>query len=736
MKMRTIILSILLLLTILPLHAGPARRDPVYLRQPDGSIVKAFIKGDEFTRIKTTEDGHSIIQEEDGWWCYAAYTPDGKKISSGWKAGKEAPQEVLASSRMIPYGQISQTASARRRMMTDKLEEPVMKRMNISNAGKTKGTEDISPAVKHGLVILAGFSDVGFKHTKEEFERMLTEEGYSVNGATGSAKEYFDDQFNGLIEFDFQVTDIVTLPKTRAYYGANDADGADKAPAEMVRDACRLVDDKVDFSLYDDDKDGEVDNVFLIFAGFDEAEGASEECIWSHAWYIYSGAHIELNLDGTAIDRYACASELLLAFDSTGKTYEFISSIGTFCHEYSHTLGLPDFYDTDYEENGGISAGLWTRTSLMDGGNYNNMGNTPPYYNAIERAIVGLSEPVVLTQTGTYLMDPVNRNGTSYMLATDRKDEFFLFECRASKEWDAHIGGSGMLAYHIDLSDGSYARWIGTNEVNVNPTHQNADLIEADGRQDAFSTSEDFVSFRSNISGIFFPYGDTDYLTSDSSPGLTYWSGEKSGCSLVSIRKDGDNIRFNFLSSKDAALPPVATGIAKDVFADAAIIRFESSHPTEENAIVTWGRPGGEKQSIETAPYSTGRYAIVLEGLEPSGKTYEVSIMFSLNGIEGEVRTTSVMTKRMPSVKWPYIYLGSMERNSDGTFPKGAECPLRVYGATGAVGIEWYFDGKPVTHDGDGYFRFMKSGDLQAVVYHEDGSADKIVKTITLSSGE
>lgn len=734
MRFTGLILSILLTLQIFTLYAGPARRDPAYLKQPDGTVVKAFLRGDEFTKIRITEDGHAVIQESDGWWCYASYDAQGKRSSSGWKVGMKAPQEVLSSSRNIPYSQLARSASAKRAELQGMADEPVLKRLTAGRATQTKASEETSPVTKHGLVILASFNDVKFKHTREEFENMLTEEGYSVNGATGSAKEYFDDQFKGMMEFDFQVTDIVTLPKTRAYYGANDADGADKAPAEMIRDACRLADDQVDFSLYDDDQDGEVDNVFLIFAGFDEAEGASEECIWSHAWYVYRGAHIELVLDGTRIDRYACASELLLAFDTEGNTHEFISSIGTFCHEYSHTLGLPDFYDVDYEDNGGISAGLWTTTSLMDGGNYNNMGNTPPYYNAIERMIVGLSQPEVLTETGTYTLEPVHLNGKSYMLASEDSEDFFIFECRSNSGWDAYIGGSGMLAYHIDPADGGFPEWLSMNEVNIDPEHQHADLLEADGRNDGFSSTEDFYAGRKNIRGIFFPYNDIDAIDSESAPGLVFWNGSRSDCSLTSIRREGNSIRFTFLSNDNTALPPSAVNITKDVFADAAIIGFESSYPYEGEATVSWGRSGGERNTVMVAPYSPGKYAIVLEGLESSGKTYEASISFTLNGIESESRSVSVMTKRMPSVKWPYIYLGSMERNTDGSFMPGSKCPLRVYGATGAVEVRWEFNGKSITHDGDGYFRFQTGGELQATVFWEDGSTDKIIKEIRLSS--
>ncbi len=707
MKLRHIILTVALILAHASLHASPARSSVIYLRQPDGTVFQAKIRGDEFTRIKTDAEGHAIIQDQDGWWHYALYREDGTKRSSGWKVGKEAPSEVLSESTRIPYARLSELAMDRRRA--------------VRHRPMTRSTESEETQIKHGLVLLANFKDVKFQHTKEEFQNLLTEEGYSVNGATGSAKEYFDSQFKGKMEFEFHVSEVVTLSRNRSYYGSNGSDGNDKAPAEMIAEACRLADDEVDFSLYDDDKDGIVDNVFLFFAGQDEAEGAPEECIWSHAWYVESGAGIKLELDGTAIDRYACSSELTIAYDQEGNIYEFISGIGTFCHEYSHTMGLPDFYDTDYEESGGIAAGLWTRTSLMDGGNYNNLGNTPPYYNAIERMIAGISEPELLENTGTYTLSPVNETGKSYMLPTEDENIFYIFECRSNKGWDQYIGGKGMLAYRLDLSDGGYADWIHYNQVNADPSDQKADLVEADGRQDSFASVDEFHASNQDISSIFFPYGGTDSIN----------EGNKN--SIAAIRQDGDEIRFNFIGSDDIRIPPMAQNITKDVFADAAIIGFESSYPFDEAAVVAWGRSGEERDTLEVLPYSTGKYALLLEGLESGGKTYEMDIFFVTDGMESDRKSTSIMTRRMPSSSWPYIYLGSMKRNSDGSFEAGAKCPLRVYGAAGAAEIRWEFNGKPIKREGDGYFTFKESGTLQATVFWEDGSTDKVMKNIIIS---
>ena len=736
MRLRHIIITLVLYLACTSASATPARHSVIYLRQPDGTVFQARMRGDEFTRIRTDAAGHAIIQDAEGWWNYAIYDGDGAKRSSGWKVGGKASSDILSASRNIPYGKLAEKAQERRRLDNLYGGEPVLRLMKGQAGPHTRSGDGDAVPVKHGLVILANFKDVKFKYTREDFERLLTEHGYSVNGATGSAKDYFDEQFQGQMKFEFNISDIVTLSKNRSHYGENDNDGNDKAPAEMIVEACSLADPAIDFSLYDDDNDGKADNVFIFFAGEDEAEGADEECIWAHSWFVRSGAGIKLELDGIIIDRYACASELTsIYYNNEGGKNLFISGIGTFCHEYTHTLGIPDFYDTDYEESGGIAAGLWTRTSLMDGGNYNNNGNTPPYYNALERMIAGISEPEVLEKTGTYTLEPIHKSGASYMLKTDSEDEFFLFECREYHGWDKNIGGTGMLAYHVNLDSGSFSKWLAYNNVNTNPTFQKADLMEADGRADSFTSMEDFGSARTRIAGIFYPYEGFDSISADTHPGLTYRNGGHSECRIESIRKEGDGsrVRFNFIGKESVTAPPAAVNIEKDVFADAAIIRFGSSYPYEGPAEVSWGRAGKGKETVTVEPYGTGRYAVVLEGLEPGGKTYEIEIVFIVDGLEGQVQKTTIMTKRMPGTEWPYIYLGSMERGSDGTFTKGARLPLRVYGAAGAAEIRWKFNGKHITHEGDGYYTINESGILQAEIYWEDGSVDKVMKQITIS---
>lgn len=731
MKLGKVFLFLLSLLLCLSAGAAPARKGVVTLVQPDGSTFQAIFRGDESVRIKTTVQGHAIVQDEHGWWCYAVYDNAGAKSSSGYRVMHDCPAEVLDRSRDIPYRKLSALSASRRKLASVHDAEPVLKRIRDRRSAMTR-TGDEEVITKHGIIILAEFADLPFKHTKADFEKMLNQDGYSLNGATGCAREYFDSQFNGKARFVFDVSDIMILSRNLAYYGGNvsSATGveSDKAAADMIMEACGLADASVDFSKYDDDGDGEVDNVFVFFSGGDEAEGAGDDCIWSHAWYLQQGAGKNLVLDGKVIDRYACTSEMTRFLNQEGKVEQRLAGIGTFCHEYSHTFGLADMYDTDYEGSGGKAEALWGSTSIMDGGNQNNGGNTPPSFNAIEREMLGLLEPVTIDGDGAFTMEPLHAGGTYYRMDTDTEQEYFLFECRAEQGWDRYIGGNGMLVYHIDksLSPSGFSdaygmdlnarqRWNYYNEVNCRPDHQCADLLEA-------------MPDAANVRSIFYPSGDITEIPAER---LAYWSGAVGLMSVTGISRDGDAVTFNVVGNSMDTTPPTPVGLGYEKFQDAAIVTFESNRMYEGPADVMWGKTGKETSIVSLEPYEPGKYALVLDHLDPV-TSYTVSVSFSIAGVSGREGAISFLTNTYNG-GYPYIYLKNVLRNPDGTFPPGSRLPLRVYNAVEAAQVRWFLNGKSVTTDADGYYTLTEGGLLKAVVSWEDGSEDVLTKEIIIA---
>lgn len=735
MKHRLLIIVFLATVVSQMMQAGPVHERRVVLQQPDGTLFNACFSGDEFLRIKTTSDGCAIIQDSDGWWCYASYDADGTKVSSGVPVTDPVSGDVISDSRRIPYARLTELA-VRARYVPDADDTPVLRRMIGGQYGKTKADDasDSLSVIKNGIVILAQFANLSFRYTRDDFDRLLNSTSYARDGATGSAREYFEAQFNDAVKFKFDVCDIVTLSHDLDYYGGNVAGNgtseSDKAPAEMVIEACNLADPDVDFSQYDDDGDGEVDNVFVFFAGGDEAEGAGDDCIWSHAWYIKDGAGKKLTLDGKVINRYACSSELSRFINSENEPDFRLAGIGTFCHEYSHTLGLQDMYDTDYEGSGGESKALWGSTSLMDGGNHNNEGNTPPFFNAIEREMMGLSMPQLIEQDGVYSLDPINVNGKYYRIDTDDPHEYFLLECRLENLWDKYIGGSGLLVYHVDRSGQTAGfsemqgkditaaeRWK-YNQVNCRPDRQCADLLEA--MPDAMS-----------VRNVFYPLEGVNAIPAES---MQYWNGRCGKLSITDIRREGDGIVFSVIGANDATTPPDPVSLGYEKYQDAALVTFESDKPYMGEAVLSWGPSGKASETLNILPYEEGKYAVLLEGLEPR-TSYTVSIAFTIEGVTGKQADLSFMTNTY-SGGYPYIYLKNVQRNPDGTFLPGSKLPLRVYNAVGAASVVWTMNGKNISVGADGHYKLEKGGRLRAVVSWEDGSQDVIIKEIRIADDE
>lgn len=715
---RNINSIISLILLAVSVYAGPARNFATTYTQPDGTTFQARIKGDEWFKLRTTMDGCAITKSSDGWWRYGIYDTDGRISPSGYKVGKETPEEIKAASRNIPYRALSENADRHRAVIYENGRERLEAvRRQMAATKSSSGTTQ-----NRGLALLVEFSDTRFTYRKSDFENLLKKKGY--NG-TGSAKDYYEDQFGEGYEFIFDVSDIITLQHSAKHYGENDKDGHDIKPWDMIAEACKAADSKIDFSLYDQDGDGEVDNVYVFYAGKSESENDDQpDLIWPHQYYIYAGSpRIDLTLDGKRIDRYACSAEI------TGE--RSLTGIGSFCHEYGHTFGLIDLYDTNYDEDGETmwSAGAWRVTSLMDGGNYNNNSATPPNFNCIEREMLGLSSPVMLEEGSSYTLNPIHLNGTYARLDTDTEGEYYLFECRSNEGWDKYIGGKGMLVYHIDKNateqdNGKEVNKWALNRVNTDPDHQCADLIEADGRSDMIT---DWSDFKKSIATIFFPQDNATALTPTGTPQLSFWSGAVAEVSVTGIKAEGDNICFSVISSADVRTLPKPVNISHAAFPDAAVIRFSSSDPTlVSEPVLEWRRSGTNDDFIAETPveYAPGDYLCKLTDLESGNISYETRIRFESASSIGKSSKFSFMTKRRSPVSWPYIFI------TDSKVTQGKGLELYVVNASKAAAIEWFYNDTEIDTGLDTRLFPDEDGTLKAVISWKDGSRDTILKEL------
>ena len=381
-----------------------------------------------------------------------------------------------------------------------------------------------------GIILLVEFADNEFHSEYDEafYLKKMNDPGFSEYDATGSARDYFIDQSSGVFTPEFDVVGPIKLSHNMNYYGANDRNGQDAHPERMVSEACNLaaVERGVDFSKYDFDNDGLVDFVYIIYAGYAESYGASSNTIWPHASQL-SLLGEECVINEKKVDRYACSSELKFISGDT------VEGIGTFCHEFSHVLGLPDVYDT--RNTGNIQLGSW---DVMDQGNYNNGSNTPPSMSAMERATLGWLELIELdTPADRIEVLELNSSNSAYRISTPVEGEYFTLENRQQQGWDRFQPGCGLMIMHIAYDESA---WKG-NFVNSGIVRR-YDLVEADGTQGTTQETD------------LFPYGEVNAFTDYSTPSSLTWDGTPTCKGVTQITQEDNCISFRFM--KDRFISP------------------------------------------------------------------------------------------------------------------------------------------------------------------------------------
>lgn len=490
---------------IIPLfvYAVPARPIPQNKPNSDGSVLSVKLHGDEIYHYVTTEDGVPIIQTTDNKYCYAVFNGD-SLVSSNILAHNFS-ERLEYEKRFINDNQ----EKCREGLLTINRQKRLyhQKSRIKNNSFLTRAKERNNPYIgkKKGLVILVNFADkemIG-DNPNQQFDRLFNEHGYSENNHIGSVHDYFYNQSYGRFDLDFDVIGPVTVSHELSYYGKNDPiTGSDKNPREMVAEACRLADPYVNYQDYDWDGDGEVDQVFVIYAGYGESNGAPSNTIWPHESILYGIDNNNFCIDGVRIYTYACSCEL------AGYSGLTITGIGTPCHEFSHCLGLPDFYDVNY--NGGFGMSYW---DVMCNGSHSGPdmnGEIPCGFTAYERWFAGWLDFEELTEMERIKdMPALQEQPVAYKITNDNyPDEYFILENRQSDRWFSYLGesnaNSGLLVYHVDYSSAAWS----SNNVNTNKTHQRMSIVPADNNYGTYvdnGKNKGFIVSSEDLYGDLFP---------------------------------------------------------------------------------------------------------------------------------------------------------------------------------------------------------------------------------------
>lgn len=609
--------------------AVPAKPGLLTVTQADGTTLQVRLMGDERSHFYLTEDGYLLKNDNDTYY-YADVDDDGAIVRSNIRAVDAALRDGVARQYLA---KVDMARAYKKMNARAERETTAFASAPRRGPGLFPGTHFPAMGKQKAIVVLVEYTDTKFNTSYDPadyFTRMLNEPGFSDHNATGSAIDFFRESSMGQFEPEFDVFGPITLAHNMAYYGGNGWSGDDQNPQKMVIEACQQLDDTVDFSQYDRDGDGYIDNVFVFYAGRGEASGGASDTVWPHSWNVSSAESVTYTFDGVILDRYACSNEW-----EGGRP----DGVGTFVHEFSHVMGLPDLYATSY--TGAFTPGAW---SAMDYGPYNNDGCTPPLYSAYERYSLGWIDPLPIDGPINATLHPIGTNQAG-IIATGDPDEYFLVENRQQTGWDTYIPGHGMLVWHVDYD--SYV-WS-SNRVNNTSSHQYVDLEEADGTQSEYSRDGDSFPGAS---------GKTSF-TATTTPAMKTWAGVGLDFPITDIAESADGIITFKVCGGREPLAATAALEPEEIGAESFTARWESAGDDASYVLSVYSyaestaaREAGEAKKI----YVDGYRALRLTGVtscEVTGLEAETDYFYTVavgNGWEQSEPSNeiSVFTGRLP----------------------------------------------------------------------------------------
>ena len=381
-------------------------------------------------------------------------------------------------------------------------------------ASSNGGIRHLQP--KRVPVILANYADVTFKST--DYSSYKT-----------SIEKYFADNSFGQYKPSFDIIGPVNLPNQRSYYGDNDEEGDDVRAEEMMADACNLAENLADFTLYDQDGDGRIDAVVVIYAGEGERmDNNLPDAVYEFTDDLETTFALDylVQLDGKTVSACCAVPELQSKTKRDG--------VGTLIHEFAHILGLPNFCSTS-----GLDLKTLGDWSVMDHGNYNNEANTPAAFSAYERFYLGWVEPILLDGPMNVRLRDLNTSGDCAIITDDGQSnlsgvspdprKFYILENRQQSGWDEYLPGHGLMLTYIDFVKNKWE----SDEVNNVERHPCVDLIEADGNAPRYKADNLTNGYFGKPKDLF-PAGATEYKMFSNK---MYFSG---------VKEQGGVITFDF----------------------------------------------------------------------------------------------------------------------------------------------------------------------------------------------
>ena len=598
--------------------AIPASRTAKAIHQPDGTTLTIKLVGDEFYHFNTTADGYTIVKDDSGVFVYAQKSGN-KLVPTTVKAHDAAmrtaqEQAFLSTISKYAVDTDGQTSGEARRAKRD---------------AKPRKIKTINYDQFAGLVILVNFNDCKFsmKDPASYYNHMINDEGYTGftddNGkfvsCPGSMHDYFSDNSGGKFRPKFDVLGPVDINYSCLF--PNGANLLLMSP--MISSIMTALDDDVDFSKYDTDYDGSIDMVYFIFAGMpSNYEGNDSRWLWPHQQDLTLTLK---NWDLVRVGHYACSTEKSGWADTPESIV--VEGIGTMCHEFSHLLGLPDLYDTDYTRSGGEShdPGGW---DLMAYGSGYDASRCPAAYTIFERYSLGWANPKVINAEGKYTLNALESSNEGYIIKTPNSKEFFMLENRQPVKWDAQLPGHGMIVARVDSSK----VWTNTN-INNNPSRNYYELLRAGNSTVGDLPSDPFPGSLNN-----------GMLGKDTEPALVTWDKTANENRIVKINEKGGVVTFNIIkeanlqslledfekmpATSDLNAKSVEGNFAKWDFTKCNVAAPGNGLATGKNAVAIYT---GTAATMSTPVYYDA-YQVAFDVANASGLTGTFSLRYSNDG--------------------------------------------------------------------------------------------------------
>ncbi len=568
--MKKTVLILITLLCHLASHASKGWPYPITVSQPDGTQLTIRINGDaDFNWVSTLDN---VVLKQVGNGYYIANIDTNGMLSSSGTLAHDADKRSSAEQSLCKKQDVKAFLTVNTR--------PERLAATRGFGGKSSTSFFPHTGSPRAIVLLVQFANRPFKvQPRKAFNQYLNsmadrhqDFGNAEDRNTGSVKKYFSDMSGGKFKPQFDLYGPITMPKNAAYYG--EGSSSMERYRELVSDACTMMDDSLDFSKYDADKDGNVDLVYIIYAGYGESVSSIDSTLWPKAFVC--GA--EIKKDGKYVRLAGISNELNGRPDGNynSKSGLLINGVGLFCHEFSHCMGLPDFYPTvspqwttangkqDFDAYDNQSMEDW---DVMDNGIYLYNGYSPTAYTAWEREKMGWLTIETLTKEGKVELKSIDEGGKAYRIKNDKNtsgNEYYIVENIQAKGWNKKLPASGMMVSHVEYVPRAFSVFHGgDNSVNNIKGHPRMTIVPADGylpssyRKVPNSSTETWPhikvdQYKEQLAGDLYPGKNNVNRLTDAQNMVNYapWTGGMLNKPIYNIALKNGIVTFDFLKDQ------------------------------------------------------------------------------------------------------------------------------------------------------------------------------------------